>query len=334
MTRVLGLGRRCAAVASVVAALVVALSIAAEAQPAAKVRRIGYLALTPGEDTTSMKPLRERLRELGHTEGRNMTFEYRSAEGRPERLPQLAGELVRGRPDVLITGFGTLTAEAAKAATTTIPIVFTLVGDPVGAGLVASLGRPGGNITGLSGLTELGGKQLQLLQELIPGKQVIAVLMNPDTPYTRLALKEINTAAEAARTRIHVLEVRAADQVPRQLEAATAAGAGGLLVIADPLTYSVRRQIADLSVKARLPTMFPGRDYTEEGGLISYGVDRRQIYRRAAEYVDRILRGARPGDLPVEQPTKLELVINGKTAKALGLTIPQSVLLRADDVLE
>jgi ABC-type uncharacterized transport system substrate-binding protein len=263
-----------------------------------------------------------------------MTFEYRSAEGRPERLPQLATELVRARPDVLITGFGTLTAQAAKAATTTIPIVFTLVGDPVGAGLVASLGRPGGNVTGLSGLTEIGGKQLQFLQELIPGRPVIAVLMNPDTPYTRLALKEINTAAEATRTRVHVLEARTADQVPHQFEAAITAGAGGLLVIADPLIYSLRRQISDLSSKTRLPAMYPSREYAEEGGLMSYGLNRQQIYRRAAEYVDKILKGAKPADLPIEQPTKFELVINLKTAKALGLTIPPSLLQRADQVIE
>ena len=184
-------------------AVLLAAPLAAEAQRAGKVYRISFLGLTPGEDNTSMKPLLERLHELSYSEGRNMTFEYRSAEGRPERLPLLATELVRASPDILVAGFGTLTAQAAKAATTTIPIVFTLVGDPVGAGLVASLGRPGGNVTGLSGLTEIGGKQLQLLQELTPGKQVIAVLMNPDTPYTRLALKEINTAAEATPIRCH-----------------------------------------------------------------------------------------------------------------------------------
>ena len=165
--------------------------LAAEAQQAGKSYRVCFLALTPGEDTTSMKPLLDRLHELGYREGKNMAFEYRSAEGHPERLPQLAMELVRGRPDVLIAGFGTLAAQAAKAATITIPIVFTTVGDPVGAGLVGSLGRPGGNVTGLSGLTEIGGKHLQLLQELSPHMQVIAVLMNPETPFTRLALKEI-----------------------------------------------------------------------------------------------------------------------------------------------
>jgi putative ABC transport system substrate-binding protein len=308
--------------------------LAAEGQPAGKVYRVCFLALTPGEDTTSMQPLLERLHELGYGEGKNMAFEYRSAEGHPERLSQMARELVRGRPDVLIAGFGTLAAQAAKAATMTIPIVFTTVGDPVGAGLVASLGRPGGNVTGLSGVTEILGKHLQLLKELSPGKQVIAVLLNPETPFTRLALKEIKTAAEADRTRLEILEARTADEVPRVLQAAVPAGVGGLLVLGDPLMYSLRREIADLSVKLRLPTVYPSREWAEAGGLLSYGADRRQLYRRAAEYVDKILKGARPGDLPVEQPTKFELVINLKTAKALGLTIQPSFLQRADQVIE
>ena len=308
--------------------------LGAQAQQAGKVYRISFLALTPGEDTTSMKALVERLHELSYSEARNMTFEYGSAEGRPERLPQLAMELVRARPDVLIAGFGTLTAQAAKAATTTIPIVFTTVGDPVGAGVVASLARPGGNATGLSGLTEIGGKRLELLQELIPGKQVVAVLMNPDTPFTRLALKEVKTAAEAERIRLVVLEVRTPDQVSGQFVAAVKAGAGGLLVLEDPLVYDLRRQISDLAAKFRLPAVYTYRDYAQAGGLISYGTDRRQIYRRAAEYVDKILKGAKPADLPVEQPTKFELVINLKTAKALGLTIPPSLLARADQVIE
>jgi putative tryptophan/tyrosine transport system substrate-binding protein len=235
---------------------------------------------------------------------------------------------------VLIAGFGTLAALAAKHATDTIPIVFTTVGDPVDAGLVASLGRPGGNVTGLSGITQLGGKHLQLLQELTPRNQVIAVLMNPDTPFARASLKEIKTAATAHRTHVEVLEARTVEQVERAFPTAITARAGALLVIGDPLTYSLRREIADLSVKFRLPAVYSVRDYTEAGGLMSYGTDRRQVYRRAAEYVDKILKGAKPADLPVEQPTKFELVINLKTAKALGLTIPQSLLLRADQVIE
>jgi putative tryptophan/tyrosine transport system substrate-binding protein len=308
--------------------------LAADAQPAGKSYRISFLALVPGEDTTLMKALLERLHELGYSEGKNMTFEYRSAEGRPEQLAPLAMELVRAHPDVLIAGFGTLAAQAAQAATTTIPIVFTNLGDPVGAGLVASLGRPGGNVTGLTDQArDLQGKRLQLLQELTPRKPVIAVLMNPDTPFTALALKEVKTAAEAGHTRLEVLEARTADQVSDRFEAAIHAGAAGLLVLEDPLTYSIRRQIADLAARFRLPTMYGYRDFAEAGGLMSYGTDRRQIYRRAAEYVDKILKGAKPADLPVEQPTKFELVINLKTAQALGLTIPPTLLFQADEVI-
>ena len=318
----------------VIAGGLLAAPLAAEAQQAGKVYRVCFLALTPGEDTTSMTALKERLHELGYREGKTMAFEYRSADGRPERLPQLAREIIRDRPDVLVAGFGTLTAQAAKAATTTIPIVFTTVGDPVGSGLVASLGRPGGNVTGLSGLPEIGGKHLQLLQELSPGKQVVAVLMNPETPFTRLALKQIEIAAQANRTRLEILETRTADQVPRALQEAVTAGAGSLLVLVDPLLFSLRREIVDLSAKFRLPAVYPSSEWAEAGGLMSYGADRRQMYRRAAEYVDKILKGAKPGDLPVEQPTKFELVINLKTAKALGLTIPPSLLQRADQVIE
>ena len=316
-------------------ASVVAAPLAAEAQQTGKVYRIGFLSLTPGENATLMKALLERLRELGYSEGRNVTFEYRSAEGRPEQLPQLAMELVRARPDVLIAGFGTLTAQAAKAATTTIPIVFTNLGDPVGAGLVASLGHPGGNVTGLTDQArDLGGKRLQLLQELLPGKQVMAVLMNPDTSFTRLTLTGIKTAATAQHMRLEVLEARTADQVSNRFEAAIKTGATGLIVLEDPLTYTIRRQICELAARFRLPTVYGYKEFVEAGGLMSYGTERRQLYRRAAEYVDKILKGASPGDMPVEQPTKFELVINAKSANALGLTIPQSILTRADEIIQ
>jgi putative ABC transport system substrate-binding protein len=309
--------------------------LASEAQQVGKSHRISFLALTPGEDATLMKALLERLHELGYSEGKNMTFEYRSAEGRPERLPPLAMELVQARPDVLIAGFGTLAAQAAKGATKTIPIVFTTVGDPVGAGLVASLGHPGGNVTGLTDqASDLGGKRLQLLQELLPGKQVVAVLMNPDTPFTRLAFTGVKTAAESGHTRLEVLEARTAGQVSSKVETAAKSGVTGLLVLEDPLTYSARRQIADLVAKLRLPAIYGYKEFVEAGGLMSYGTDRREIYRRAAEYVDKILKGVKPSDLAVEQPTKFQLVINLKTAKALGLTIPQSLLVRADELIQ
>ena len=314
---------------------VVVTPFAAEAQQSGRVYRIGFLALVPGEDTGLMKALLERLHELGYTDGKNMTFEYRSAEGQPERLRSLAMDLVRAKPDILVAGFGTLTAQALKASTAIIPVVFTNLGDPVGAGLVASLGHPGGNVTGLTDQArDLQGKRLQLLHDVIAGKAVIAVLMNPDTPFTALAVRDVRAAAEAVRMRVDVLEARTADEISAKMLAASKGGASGFLVLEDPLTFSVRRQIADLAAKLRLPAVYGYREFAESGGLMSYGTDRRQIYRRAAEYVDKILKGARPAELAVEQPTKFELVINLKTAKALGLTIPPSLILRADQVLE
>jgi len=309
--------------------------LAAEAQPAGKVWRIGFLALIPGEDVTLMKPLRERLYELGYIEGRNLIFDYRSAEGRQQRLAELSSELVRARPDILISGAGTLAPLALKEVTTTIPIVFCSVGDPVGAGLVGSLAHPGGNITGLTGQSaEIAAKRLQLLHELIPGSQHIAILMNPATPFAQLSLKETRTAADSARVRLAIFEVKTRDELANRFEAAIAAGAIGMIVFSDPLTYEARQQIADLAAKFHMPTMYGHRDHAEVGGLICYGASRREMYRRAAEYADKIFKGARPADLPVEQPTKFELVINLKTAKALGLTIPPSLLLRADQVIE
>jgi putative ABC transport system substrate-binding protein len=309
--------------------------LAAHAQQAAKSYRISFLALLPSEDTTLGKPLSQRLQELGYSEGKNMTFEYRSAEGRPERLNQLAVDLVSANPDVLIAGFGTLAAKAAMAATKTIPVIFTSVGDPVGAGLVASLAQPGANVTGLtSQASDIATKRLQILEDFIPGKQLIAVLMNPDTPFSALALREVKTAAAARHQPLAVFEARTTDQVSASIEAAIKTGAAALLTLEDPLLLGAKRQIADLAAKVRLPTIYGNRDFAEAGGLMSYGVDRRQMSRRAAEYVDKILKGTRPADLPVEQPTKFELVINLKTAKVLGLEIPTNLLATADEVIE
>ena len=307
----------------------------ARAQQPAKSYRVGFLALVPGEDGTLMKALLERLHELGYSEGKNLTFEYRSAEGRPERLPSLAMELVRTNPDVLIAGFGTLAAQAAKAATTTIPVVFATVGDPLGAGIVASLARPGDNVTGLTDQArDVQGKRLQLLQDLVPGMHIVAVLMNPDTPFSRLALEEAEKAAEYAHIQLKVLEARTPDQVPDRFADAAKAEAAALLVLEDPLIYSMRRKVADLAAQFRLPAIYVYRDSAEAGGLMSYGPDRRQLYRRAAEYVDKIMKGAKPADLPVEQPTKFELVINLETARALGLDVPATLLALADAVIE
>ena len=226
---------------------------AMNAEKAGNSYRISFLALVPEEDKTLMSALLERLHELGYREDTNMVFHYRSAEGSPERLAPLALELVRDKPDVLVAGFGTLAAKAAKEATATIPVVFTTVGDPVGAGIVASLARPGGNVTGLTDQArDVQGKRLQLLLELVPGKQDIAALLNPDTPFSRLALEEAKAAAEHAHIRLHVLEVRTADQISESFGNARKAAAAGMLILEDPLIYSVRAQIASLAAGSKL----------------------------------------------------------------------------------
>jgi putative ABC transport system substrate-binding protein len=284
---------------------------------------------------TLAKPFLERLQELGYTEGKNITLVYRSADGRPERLPEIAAELVQTRPDVLVTGFGTLAAKAAMAATTTIPVVFTMVGDPIGAGLVVSLSRPGANVTGFSDLaSEFATKRLQLLQNLVPGQKLIAVLGNPDTPFTALALKQVKTAAAANHQPLAVFEARNLAEISAGIEAAIKSGAAGLMTLDDPLLLSARQQIIKLLADARLPAIYGLRDYVEANGLMSYSMNRPQMSRRAADYVDKILKGAVPADLPVEQPTKFELTINLKTAKALGIDIPSSLLAIADEVIE
>jgi putative ABC transport system substrate-binding protein len=297
--------------------------------------RIAYLALLPDEDTTLARPFLERLQELGYDERKNFTFVYRSADGRPERLPQLAAELVQARPDVLVTGFGTLAAKAAKAATSTIPVVFTMVGDPIGAGLVVSLARPGANLTGFSDMaSDFAVKRLQLLQDLVPGKKLIAVLGNPDTPFTALALKQVEAAAASTHQPLLVLEARTLDEVSASVEAAIKSGAAGLMTLDDPLLLSAKQRIVKLAAEARLPTIYGLRDYVEANGLMAYSMDRRSMSRRAAEYVDKLLKGAVPADLPVEQPTKFELIINLNAAKAAGIDIPSSLLAVADELIE
>jgi putative tryptophan/tyrosine transport system substrate-binding protein len=313
----------------------VALPLTARAQQPEKSYRVAYLALLPGEDTTLAKPFLERLQELGYHEGKNITLLYRSADGRPERLPELAVELVQARPDILVTGFGTLAAKAAKGATSSIPVVFTMVGDPIGAGLVVSLGRPGANVTGFSDLaSEFAAKRLQLLQNLIPGQKLIAVLGNPDTPFTALAMKQVQAAAAVNHQPLAVFEARNPGEVSASIEAAIKAGAAGLMTLDDPLLVGARQQIVKLLADARLPAIYGLKEYVEANGLMSYSMDRVQMCRRAADYVDRILKGAVPADLPVEQPTKFELTINLKTAKALGIDIPPSMLAIADEVIE
>ena len=303
------------------------------AQQVAKSYRVAYLALLAGPDSTAVK---ERLSELGYTEGKNLIFDHRSAEGQSVRLPQLAAEFVRTNPDVIVAGFGTLTAQTLQAATASIPIVFVSVGDPIGAGLVKSLNRPGANVTGVtSQAREVSSKRLQILVDLVPNTRIIAVIRNPETPFTGSALQGLKIAADTRAQRLEFFEVRTADQLPTSIEAALRAGATALITLEDPLLHqSLRRQIVELVAKARLPTIYGNRDFTDAGGLLSYGADRRQYYRRAAEMVGKILKGEKPADIPVEQPTKFELVINLKAAKALGLEIPDRLLALADEVIE
>src|SRR6266550_2422377 len=309
-----------------------AMPFATRAQQAAKPNRVAYLALVASVGSSVIK---QRLQELGYIEGRNLIFDYRSVEGQSERLPQLAADVVRTNPDVLVTGPGTLTVKAAQAATATIPIVFSSIGDPIGAGIITSLNRPGANITGVTiQASEIGSKRLQVLRELVPGVRIVAVVMNPDTPFSALALQELRVAADTGEQELEVFEVRTADKLASSIEAAVRAGATGLITIEDPFLASLRREIVDLGAKLRLPTIYGSRYFVEAGGLISYGTDMRQIFRRAAEIVDKILKGTKPGDIPVEQPTKFELVINVKTAKTLDLEVPPLLLAIADEVIE
>jgi putative tryptophan/tyrosine transport system substrate-binding protein len=309
--------------------------VAGRAQPSSTSYRIGYLALLPGEDITLAKPILERLRELGFVGGRDLIWTYRSAEGAPERLPALAVELLQAGAQVLVAGFGTLAAQAAKAATATTPIVFTSVGDPVGAGLVASLGRPGGNVTGLTSQAgDIAAKRLQILIDLLPEPRTIAVLLNPDTPFTALAMHEVRAAAEARQRPLTVLEANSADQVASRLATAIQSGVDSLLTLDDPLLVSLRHRIIEVAAAAKMPAIYGSRSFVEAGGLMSYGVDRRQMSRHAAEYVAKILKGARAAELPVEQPTAFEFIVNLRAAEALGLIIPSALLARADEVIE
>jgi len=304
----------------------------ARAQELARSYRVAYLALVGDQDALIVK---KRLDELGYSEGQNFIFDFRSAEGRLERLPQLAAELVATNPDVIVTGFGTETAKAAQAATTTIPIIFTSAGDPIGAGIVKSLNRPGANITGINSQTvEVSGKRLQILEELAPGIRIVAVIVSPDNAFTTVALPQLRIAANARDLRLEICEVRTADQLQVSIKAAVKAGATGLTILETPILYGLRRQIADLAAELRLFAIYTSRDFVDAGGLISYAADRRQQYRRAAELVEKILKGEKPADIPVEQPTKFELIINLKTAKVLGINVPLNLLATADEVIE
>jgi putative ABC transport system substrate-binding protein len=318
---------------AMIAGGMVAAPLAAEAQQAEKVYRIGVLSSASG---ATWEGFRQGLRELGYTEGRTILIEWRWTEGKAERAPELAAELVRLQPDVLVTS-GPQPSAAAKAATATIPIVFIAVADPVSVGLVASLARPGSNITGLATLVGAGfvGKLIEVLKEAFPQVSRVAILINPtNAMHQQIVANELPQAAERLRLTLLTVEARAADSLTGAFETAVRSRAGAIMVLGDPLVFVHRARIAELAAKHRLPAMYLFRESVEAGGLMAYGPSFHDLGRRAASYVDKILKGAKPGDLPVEQPSKFELVINLKTAKALGLTIPQSLLQRADQVME
>jgi putative ABC transport system substrate-binding protein len=314
---------------------VLAAPLAPDAQQASKVSRIGYLYFgTADPGTPLLEAFRQGLRDLGWIEGQNIAIEVRYAEGKGDQLPELAAELVRRKVD-LIFASATPAALAAKHATTTIPIVIGFVGDPVGSGVVASLARPGGNITGWTHLAghELAGKRLELIREAVSGATRIGALWNPANPGNEPFVRQLEATALGLKVQLHSVGV----QDPKDLDSAFAAlarqRAEALVVVADPMFLAQRDRIIALAARSRLPTMYPSIDLVEAGGLMAYSVDLPEMYRRGASYVDRILKGARPADLPVERPTRFYFVINRRTAKALGLTIPASLLLKADRII-
>src|SRR5262245_9205790 len=308
----------------------------ASAQQQVKIPRIGYLSpSSPSVSPTRIEAFRHGLRELGYVEGKNIVIDYRYAEGKFDRLPVLAAELVRLKVDLIVTTGPTVT-RAAKEATTTVPIVMTTDTDPIGNGFVASLARPGGNVTGLSALApELSGKQLELLTEIVPRLSRVAVFGTSNNPGNAQMLKEVKLAAGAFGVKLQYLEVKG----PKDIETAFRHGSkeraeAVLYLVAGLVDAGHRTEITELAVKSRLPTIYQSRLYVEDGGLTSYGVNTADLDRRAATYVDKILKGRKPADLPVEQPIKFEFVINLKAAKQIGLTIPPNVLARADKVIK
>jgi len=328
----LQIGAKAILVVALVLALVTA-PLAGAAQPAGRTMTIGYLGnSSPSLEYSIVEALREGLGQLGYVEGRNLIIKFVWAAGQQEQFPALARELVRLTPDVILTA-GTPGTLAAKQATHAIPIV-AIAGDLLGAGLVSSLAKPGGNVTGLSALTaDLGGKWLELMRETLPKLSRVAVLRNPSNPYTAIAWKGTQPAAQTLGLALQPIEVERPDDLDAGLARIKAARPDGVVVLPDRVLLAYRQPIVQFALMNRLPGMFPFREFAEEGGLMSYTPDWPAIYRRAGSYVDKIARGAKPADLPVEQPTTFELVVNLKTAKALGLTVPQSILLRADEVI-
>jgi len=320
-----------------VAGGLLAAPLAAGAQPAGKVYRIGYLSTGSGTSSNPriLEAFRQGLRELGWVEGQNIVIEYRWADGRLDRLPDLAAQLVRLKVDVIVAS-PTPGALAAKNATGTIPIVAISLTHPVELGLVASLARPGGNVTGVSYSVgaDIFGKDLELLKEVVPRVRRVAVLSNPDSPARPLTIRNVKDAARSLGLQLQLLEARGPEGFDGAFAAMAKERVGALFVVQDPAFIPHRARLVDLAATNRLPSIFTQREDAEAGGLMSYGPSLSDLYRRAGTYLDKILKGAKPGDLPIEQPTKFELVINLKTAKALGLTIPPSLLQRADQVIE
>jgi putative tryptophan/tyrosine transport system substrate-binding protein len=319
-----------------VAGALLTLPLAIEAQQAGKVLRIGFLSLNSAEE---LKPrlaaLRQGLRERGWVEGQNIVIELRFAEGKVDRLPVLVAELIRLKVDIIVTT-SSATTWAAKDATKSIPIVMAVSADALGEGLVTSLAHPGGNITGMTFLVgpEIAGKHLELLKEVAPAASRVAVLTNPTNRSHATLMRELTAAARAFGVQLQVLDARSPDQLDSAFAAMTRERAAALLVLTDSMFVGQPRRIADLAARSRLPAMYYQREFVDAGGLISYGASLSDMFRHAAAQVDKILKGAKPGNIPIEQPTKFELVINLKTAKALGITIPQSLLLRADEVIQ
>jgi putative ABC transport system substrate-binding protein len=309
--------------------------LAAEAQQAGKMARIAVLGATRPEDLPQWEGFRQGLRERGYVDGQNIAIDYRWAQGRFERLPALAAELAGLKPTVIVA-FVTQSSVAARKATSTIPIVMVAVADPIGAGLVPSLARPGGNVTGNSSVSvEVTGKSLELLKEVAPERRRVAILWNPaNAVFQNQMVKEAEAASRRLGLQVQIIAARDASEIDKAFQLMTRERAEALAVLSDPTFIAARTQIVALAVKGRLPSVSGNRQYADTGGLMSYGPNFYELYRGAADYVDKILKGAKPGDLPIEQPTKFELIINLRTAKALGLTIPPSLLQRADQVIE
>ena len=309
--------------------------LAADAQQPAKIPRLCLLApYSASQWATRYNAFLQGLRDLGYVDGRNITIDYLSADGQLERFPALAAECLRLKADIILTAT-TPATQAAKRATNTIPIVMMLTGDPVGTGLVASLARPGGNVTGQSVMADgLSAKRLELLKEAVPGISRVAVLSNFGDPVAAPQVNEIESAARSLSLRLKIRDVRKADDLPAAFSGAARDGAQGLLTTVETIFVVHRTRVAELAARHRLPAMYPNREFTDAGGLMSYGPTTLDLFRRTAIFVDKILKGAKPADLPVEQPTRFELVINMKTAKALGITFPRSILIRADQEIE